>query len=91
MNEKSTRFHERKINFFSKEFFLTIFYIFIYLLFLFDPVVYIQKCNAKNTDHNAVLIASCYWFDRVMEKHGETGLIVTSLFVERDRYYKIFS
>lgn len=87
MNEKSTRFHERKIN----ELFLTIFYIFIYLLFLFDPVVYIQKCNAKNTDHNAVLIASCYWFDRVMEKHGETGLIVTSLFVERDRYYKIFS
>lgn len=64
---------------------------FLYILFLFDPVVYIQKCNAKNTDHNAVLIASCYWFDRVMEKHGETGLIVTSLFVERDRYYKIFS
>lgn len=62
-------------------------------LFLFSLVVYIQKCNAKNTDHNAILIVSCYWFDRLVEKHGtrETGLIITSLFVERDRYNKISS
>lgn len=72
--------------------FLTIFYIFIYL-FLFDLVINIQKCNVRNTNHNAVLIASCYWFDKLMEKHDtrETGLIVFSLFVERDKYYIIFS
>lgn len=49
--------------------------------------------QCKNTDHNAILIASCYWFHRLVEKHGtrETGLIITSLFVERDRYNKISS
>lgn len=83
MNEKNTR-KEKSISFFLQ-----------FSTFSYNSFSLISSFIFRNAMLRT-LITMLFLLLRVtglivVEKHGETGLIVTSLFVERDRYYKIFS